>query len=115
MLIKSISCLAIVAATALVSIPAYSQVSATDASSPAPTKKEMRAKNRALEKAIRKNFSKNNNLDSTGIFIIPRNGIVSLAGDVPEASQIEIAGQIAAATPGVTHVNNKISLRYPGN
>jgi hyperosmotically inducible protein len=115
MRIKSILCGAIVAATTLASIPVYSQGNAVDASAPAPTKKEMRAKNRALEKAIRKNFSKNKSLDSTDIFIIPRNGNVSLAGDVSEASQIDIAGQIAAATPGVTHVNNKISLRYPGN
>jgi hyperosmotically inducible protein len=115
MRIKSISCLTVVAAAALASIPAYSQSDSNGASSVAPTKKEMRAKNRALEKAIRKNFSKNQNLDASDVFIIPRNGNVSLAGDVPEASQIDIAGQIAAATPGVIHVNNKISIRYPGN
>jgi hyperosmotically inducible periplasmic protein len=115
MRIKSISCLAIVAATALASLPAYAQSDATSASSAAPTKKEMRAQNRALAKAIRKNFAQAKDLDSTDIFVIPRNGNVSLAGDVPEASQIDLAGKIAAATPGVTHVSNKISLRYPGN
>jgi hyperosmotically inducible protein len=117
MRIKSASYLTIVAVAALASIPAYSQSSATDttAASPAPTKKQMRAQNRALEKAIRKSFQKVQNLDPAGIFIVPRNGNVTLEGDVPEAAQIDLAGQAAAATPGVTHVNNKIHLRYPGN
>lgn len=117
MRIKSVSYLAIIALAAFASVPAYSQsdASGTTAAAPAPTKKQIRAQNRALEKAIRKSFQKVKNLDATGIFIIPRNGSVTLDGDVPEAAQIDLAGQAAAATPGVTHVNNKISVRYPGN
>lgn len=117
MSIKRISSLALVAAAAFASIPAYSQndSASTTAASPAPTKKEMRAQNRALERAIRKSFAKVKDLDATGIFIIPRGGNVTLEGDVPEAGQIQLAGQAATATTGVTHVNNRITVRYPGN
>ena len=117
MKIKSISSLAIITLAALASIPAQAQsdTAAASAASPAPTKKQMRAQNRALEKAIRKSFTKVNDLDATGIFVIPRNGNVTLEGDVPDESMIEAAGQAAAATPGVNHVSNKIVLRYPGN
>jgi hyperosmotically inducible protein len=120
MRIRSTSYVAIIvvaAAASVTSIPAYSQSDAMSASaaSPAPTKKQLRTQNRALEKAVRKSFSKVQGLDSSGIFIIPHSGNVTLEGDVTEASQIDIAGHAAAATPGVTHVNNKITIRYPGD
>jgi osmotically-inducible protein OsmY len=115
--IKRISSLALIAAATLASIPAYAQndAASTTAASPAPTKKEMRAQNRAVERAIRKSFAKVKDLDATGIFIIPRGGNVTLEGDVPEAAQIDLAVQAATATAGVTHVNNRLTIRYPGN
>jgi hyperosmotically inducible protein len=113
---RSIFLVAALAMAALTSIPAYSQSESTnDAGPSAPTKKELRAQNRALEKAVRKSFAKTKNLDPSGIYVIPRNGTVTLEGDVIDASQIDLAGQAAAATSGVAHVNNKITIRYPGN
>jgi hyperosmotically inducible periplasmic protein len=79
------------------------------------SKKAMRAQNRALEKSVRRSFNKTQGLVGSGINVVVRGSNVTLEGSVPEESQIELAGNAASTTSGVSHVANRITIREPGN
>lgn len=106
----------------LVSPLSYAQTAAatddsTAASEMAPptTKKEMRADNRALSKAVRRSLTKTKGLDTSSITVLSRGGKVTLDGSVPDASQIALAGSTTSATHGVTAVDNRLILREAGH
>jgi hyperosmotically inducible periplasmic protein len=99
---------------------AYAQTDAsTDTgnttSAAAPTKKQIRQQNHALEKMVRQTLTKTKHLDSSDIVIVARNGNVTLDGSVPDPSQIDVAGKSAASVPGVKHLDNRVTLREAGN
>jgi osmotically-inducible protein OsmY len=75
----------------------------------------MRAQNRALEKSVRRSINKTKGLNGAGINVVVRGGKVTLEGSVTDQSQIELAGNAASATSGVSHVDNRITVRQPGN
>lgn len=79
-----------------------------------PDAKAIRAANRQLEKAVRRAFVKVKGLDSTNIVVVSRQGMVTLNGSVPEASQVELAVTTARNVHGVVAVNNRLSVRPPG-
>jgi hyperosmotically inducible periplasmic protein len=99
---------------------AYAQTSdaavSVDASSAAtPTKKQIRTQNRALERTVRKTLSKVKGLTSSDVTILVKGGVITLAGSVPDESEIELAGNAAKSVTGVTSVQNRLSVREPGN
>jgi hyperosmotically inducible protein len=120
MQIRAISRTAAVIVLAVATTLAYGQTNATSddtstATSGTPSKKEMRAQNRALEKSVRRSINKTKGLSGAGINIIVRGSKVTLEGSVTDQSQIELAGKAASATSGVSHVDNRVTIREPGN
>jgi hyperosmotically inducible protein len=88
----------------------------TAASEMAPTtKKQARADNRILSKAVRRSLTKTKGLDASAITILSRGGKVTLDGTVPDASQIQLAGNAAIGTHGVTQVDNRLIMREAGH
>src|ERR1700742_1285647 len=79
------------------------------------TKKQMRADNRALSKAVRRALTKTKGLDTSSITVLSRGGKVTFDGTVPDNSQIQRAVDAATATPGVTAVDNRLTMREMGN
>jgi len=75
----------------------------------------MRSDNRMLSKAVRKSLTKTKGLVSADIVVLSRNGKVTLDGTVRDDSQIKLAADAAAATPGVKQVDNRITVAEPGN
>jgi len=94
--------------------PAAGDDTATSAMAPA-TKKQMRADNRALSKAVRRSLTKTKGLDTSGITVLSQRGKLTLDGSVPDASQIQLAGNAASATHGVTQVDNRLIIREAGH
>jgi hyperosmotically inducible periplasmic protein len=84
-------------------------------SSASTSKKQMRADNRMLSKAVRRALTKTKGLDSSAITVLSHNGKVTLEGTVLEDSQIKLAGDAASATRGVVQVDNRIIVRLAGN
>jgi hyperosmotically inducible periplasmic protein len=120
MQIRAISRTAAIIVLAVATTVAYGQTSGTsdDTSTGASgisSKKEMRAQNRALEKSVRRSINKTKGLNGAGINVVVRGGKVTLEGSVTDQSQIELAGNAASATSGVSHVDNRITVRQPGN
>jgi hyperosmotically inducible periplasmic protein len=102
------------------SVCAYAQTSGANGDdgatvSAAPTKKEIRAQNHALEKAVRRALTRTKGLDASGVVVIARGGRVTLAGSVPDASQIDLAGKSATSTTGVKSVDNRVTVREVGS
>lgn len=67
-----------------------------------------KAADRALRKKIIRSFTKTKGLNATRITVRVKGGLVTLQGSVPEQSQIELAGQAAQSTSGVTSVTNAL-------
>jgi osmotically-inducible protein OsmY len=76
-------------------------------------KKAARKANRALGRKVRTALSKGG-IDVSAVNVVARHGAVTLAGTVPDPSQIDKAGELAKGVQGVTSVKNAISVRYPG-
>lgn len=81
----------------------------------APSKKQMRAGDRLLAKAVRKSLTKTKGLDASGVTVLARNGKVTLDGTVPDNSQVPVAADAAASTQGVTSVDNRLVMREAGH
>jgi hyperosmotically inducible periplasmic protein len=94
--------------------PASGDGAATSGMAPT-SKKQMRSNNRMLSKAVRKSLTKTKGLVSADIVVLSRNGKVTLDGTVRDDSQIKLAADAAAATPGVKQVDNRITVAEPGN
>jgi hyperosmotically inducible periplasmic protein len=73
-------------------------------------KKQVRAANRTLAKAVRKALYSTKGLVASNITVLARSGVVTLNGTVPEQGQIDLAGQAAQGVSGVTSVKNNVQL-----
>ncbi|HVE10053.1 MAG TPA: BON domain-containing protein [Paraburkholderia sp.] len=102
------------------SIHAWSQTSdaadATVASAPASgvaSQKSTKQANRALRKQVYTAIGKVKAIDAGNISVTARSGVVTLNGTVKDASQVGQVADIARGVPGVTSVNNKLSVARP--
>jgi osmotically-inducible protein OsmY len=84
------------------------------ATTPAPSKSSIRKANRALSKKVLTALSKGG-VDTSGINVLVKGGAVTLAGNVPEAPQIEKATSIAKGVSGVTSVKNALTIHEEGH
>lgn len=88
-------------------------VPAQTASNPAQAEKDTRAANRQLVKDVRRALkdARNQGLRFRNITVRANNGVVTLTGSVPEASQIDLAINTAKGVPGVESVNSRLAVR----
>lgn len=102
----------------LASLNAYAQSSDATAMAPATasaaTGKQAKAANRALGRKVRSALSKTKGLSVANITVRARGGAVTLAGSVPEQSQVDLATQTAQGVAGVTSVKNALTIRAIG-
>ncbi|GAB7534480.1 BON domain-containing protein [Burkholderia sp. 22PA0099] len=104
---------------ALVCGNVYAQASdAASTDAPAATKstskagaKTARKQNRQLGYAVRKAITKAGGVDVSNITVRSKGGAISLQGSVPDASQIDKAGDAAKGVKGVTSVDNKLTVQ----
>jgi osmotically-inducible protein OsmY len=99
------------------SVNAWSQGSesaATSTATQSTSKSAVRKANHALSKKVSQELSKAG-VDTTGINVLAKNGAVTLAGSVTDASQIEKAGSVAKGVSGVTSVKNALTIHEGGN
>ena len=99
---------------------AYAQEAASadtpaSSSKPAGSKKAIHAQNRAAEKKIRQSLVKTKGLDTSNISVIVRGSKVTLAGSVKDAPQIEVATNAATAAADGKTIDNRLTIRQPGN
>jgi hyperosmotically inducible protein len=80
----------------------------------APSKKAMRAANRKLERDVRRALIKAH-VDIANLNVLVKGGSVTLAGSVPDGSQLNAAGDAAKTVAGVTDLNNRLSVRAIGH
>jgi hyperosmotically inducible protein len=93
----------------------YAQNADVPAGAMAPSSKAaMKTADRRMARAVRKALSHTNELQTAGISVFARSGVVTLAGSVPDVSQIDRAGTIAGGVPNVTSVSNRLKVRVPG-
>jgi hyperosmotically inducible periplasmic protein len=105
------------ALVALASLNAYAQSSETTAApamSAAPSAKQQKAANRALQRKVRAALAKTKGLSVANITVRARGGAVTLQGSVPEQAQSDLATQAAQNVAGVTSVKNALTLRAEG-
>ena len=76
----------------------------------APSAKSVRAANRKLAKSVRTAMAKAKGIDMTHLFVYAKGGIVTLSGSVPKSNQVDRAGEIAKSVPGVSSVDNRLSV-----
>jgi hyperosmotically inducible periplasmic protein len=101
---------------ALLSVPAFSQTAsdATSAQSPASSKKAVRMENRQTARAVRKAMAAVKGLQSDKIVVIAKGNIVTLAGTVPDESQIALAENAAKSVSKAQTVANDLTVKEPG-
>ncbi|MEZ2306997.1 MAG: BON domain-containing protein [Paraburkholderia graminis] len=96
-------------------IPSTSAADSSSVSTDAPSKKQLRADNRALSHAVRKSLTKVKGLDSSHINVLAHGGVITLAGTAPDEAQIQSAGTAAENVGGVHRVDNRLTVYEPGN
>ena len=69
---------------------------------------------RELSRSVRRALSRTPGLVVSGIHVQARDGAVQLTGNVPRRAQIQQAGDVTKAVPGVTSVSNRLTLRTRG-
>jgi hyperosmotically inducible periplasmic protein len=108
---------AFLATTALIGTNyANAQASDTSTDTTAPTsKKAARTRNHHLESAVRHALSHTKNLDSAGITVVARGGVVTLDGTVPANDQVQTAADAAGGVSGVSSVTNNLIMREAGH
>jgi hyperosmotically inducible periplasmic protein len=77
----------------------------------APTAKEQRAANRRLVRSARKALTHTAGLDSSEIVVLAKRDSIALTGTVRSDDQIQKAVDAATAVPGVSSVNNQLTVR----
>jgi hyperosmotically inducible periplasmic protein len=79
-------------------------------------KKAARVANRQLAKKVRAALTKAKPaLPMADITVIAKAGVVSLTGSVPSQDQATQAATVAQGVAGVSSVNNRLSIKQPGN
>ncbi|MFM0502461.1 BON domain-containing protein [Paraburkholderia caffeinilytica] len=90
----------------------YAQANDTLASSvaanPGSSAKAARAADKQLARAVRAALASTRGIDVSGIAVRASGGAVVLKGSVPDAAQIDKAGDVAKGVTGVTSVTNKL-------
>jgi len=86
---------------------------AAAASSSATTGKQAKAANRALGRKVRSALAKTKGVSVANINVRARGG-ATLAGTVPDQSQVDLATQAAQGVAGVTSVKNALTVRPVG-
>ncbi|WP_025600300.1 BON domain-containing protein [Burkholderia sp. WSM2230] len=76
--------------------------------------KALRAANRKLQQTVVRALSHTRRLDASNILVVARGGVVTLAGSVPAAEQIDLAVSAAKAVSGVSEVRNDLTIRPEG-
>jgi hyperosmotically inducible protein len=76
-------------------------------------KAERRA-NRALAHAVRKSMEKNH-LEVDDVRILAKDGAVTLAGTLDDQGQLSRVSDVVKKVPGVTSVDNELTLQQEGN
>lgn len=102
---------------ALSSSVAFAQTSSEAATSPPATaanKSGTRAQNHELSKAVRHALYSSKRLRSTNIAVLAKAGEVTLVGTVPDAWQIQVAGEVARQIPNVRSVDNRLIVEEDG-
>jgi osmotically-inducible protein OsmY len=84
-------------------------VASADAGS-APSAKAAKAANRKLARNVRTAMARAKGIDMTQLFVYAKSGIVTLSGSVPKSDQVDRAGEIAKSVPGVSSVDNRLSV-----
>jgi hyperosmotically inducible periplasmic protein len=84
---------------------------AIQSSGPASNSK---AANRKLAKDVRRALSRAKDISVANINVRAVNGVVTLAGTVPDGSQIDKATKGAQGVSGVTAVKNSLTIRPVG-
>ncbi|SAL60594.1 transport-associated protein [Caballeronia turbans] len=92
---------------------ATSMGSGTSATSQGMSKSDVRKANRALSKKVLHALSKGG-VDTAGVSVIVKGSAITLAGHVPDASQVEKAGTAAKNVSGVTSVKNALTIKEAG-
>jgi len=82
-----------------------------DVSAPVSTSANRNRPDSELVRDVRRAFTRTSGLNSSGIHVTARNGIVTLTGWVPQRSQIARAGNAARSVRGVRSVSNRLTLR----
>jgi osmotically-inducible protein OsmY len=77
------------------------------------SKSDVRKANRALSKKVLHALSKGG-VDTAGVSVIVKGSAITLAGHVPDASQVEKAGTAAKNVSGVTSVKNALTIKEAG-
>jgi hyperosmotically inducible periplasmic protein len=76
--------------------------------------RQARAANRALGRKVRAALARDRNISVSNITVRAKDGAVILQGTVPEAAQIQRAGDVAKGVDGVTSVRNALTIRPVG-
>jgi osmotically-inducible protein OsmY len=90
--------------------------SAASTAQATPTKKSVRAANRAFSKTVQKALFKTPGLEGTSISVFgnAKTGRVTLAGQIDSQDQDALAVAAAKKVQGVTSVSSKLTLRPEG-
>ncbi|MFM0627590.1 BON domain-containing protein [Paraburkholderia xenovorans] len=83
---------------------------ASAAAGSASSAKSIRAANRKLAKNVRTAMAKAKGIDMTQLFVYAKGGAITLSGSVPKSDQVDRAGEIARSVPGVSSVDNRLSV-----
>ncbi|TCF96788.1 BON domain-containing protein [Paraburkholderia strydomiana] len=100
-------------------VVAHAQITASEAQPPlqassVPGKQSLKAANRKLQKAVLSSLTRTRGLKAGNVLVVARGGIVTLAGSVPDADQVELAMSATRAVNGVSEVRNNLAIRPEG-
>ena len=84
------------------------------ASSPVASSGKATPADKALARDVRKALSKAPNFSVSNVFVKARGGVVTLSGSVPDGLQIQQAAEVVMSVPGVTSVNNHLTIYTKG-
>jgi len=110
----------------IISVSALAQTAASDdIASSAPVAapqaaaqsgpKARRAQNHLVQKNVRHALTASKGLNSSGISILAKDGVVTLVGSAPDDKQIARAVTVAQSVAGVQRVDNRLKVFQPGN
>jgi hyperosmotically inducible protein len=99
---------------AVMSGSAFAQTTSGASEAPATSKQAVKAQNRATAKTVRKALTAAKGLRSDNIVVLVKGGVITLAGTVPDGSQVQIATDAATGVAGNVPVSNKLSIKEQG-
>jgi hyperosmotically inducible periplasmic protein len=107
---------AAIAVSAIVAtVPVVGAQETTGATAAAtPSRSSIRAANKQLAKQVQSTLYKQKGLESTDVHAVARSGKITLVGVVPDQAQIDLAGKVAASVPGVTSLQNNLTVEEEG-